>query len=68
MDTGTLNLFMKMLREDYKLNEAELQTLSRRLMADDREFDRVWRLYKNKSRTSRDGVDSFKPCLNELLS
>lgn len=68
MDTGTLNLFIKMVREDYKLSDEEIQILSHRLLADDREFEKAWRFYKNKGRNSRNGVDSFRPLLQELLN
>lgn len=68
MDTGHFNLFIKMVQEDYKLNQDQVEILSRRLLADDKEFEKVWKHYKNKSRTSRDGVDSFKPLLQELLN
>lgn len=66
MDSGKLNLFIKQIREDYKLSSEELQILAYRLMADDKEFDRVLRLYK--SRSVRSGVDSFKPFLTDLVT
>jgi hypothetical protein len=68
MDTGAFNLFIKMVQEDYKLNGGQIEVLSRRLLADEKEFDKVWTLYRNKARSSRGGVDSFKPFLQELLS
>lgn len=65
MDMGTLNLFIKMIREEYKLSVDELDVLTQRLMADDREFEKIWRLYKNKSHK---GVDKFRPLLLELIN
>lgn len=68
MDTGTLNLFAKMLREDCKLSEDEIQIVSHRLMADEKEFEQVWTLYKNRFFNGRNGVDPFWPLLQELLN
>ncbi len=67
MDIGAFNLFMKMIEEEYKLNFRELQKISRRLLADDAEFDKVWKQYRNKATRSRDGIDEFRPVLNELI-
>lgn len=64
MDMGKFNLFIKMIQEEYKLSESQLQTLTQRMLADDKEFERVWKSYKNKS--SRGGVDQFKFLLQEL--
>ena len=61
-------LFLKLVKEDYKLREEDLSRLSRRMMADEREFSRVWEIYKNKARQPKDGVDEFKSILNELLN
>lgn len=68
MNTGNLNLFIKMVKDDYKLDDNEVQILGRRLMADDKEFEKVWRLFKNKGGSFRGGVDPFRPLLMELIS
>ena len=67
MDMNNFNLFLKMLQEEYRLNPSELQTISHRMLADDVEFERVWKLYKNKSKSMKSG-DQFKATLRELLS
>lgn len=66
MDFNAFNLFIKMLREEYKLSEYQLQTVSRRLLADDKEFERVWKAYRSKSSLS--GVDEFRFLLQDLLN
>lgn len=66
MDMGKFNLFIKMIQEEYKLTEQQLQTLTQRMLADDKEFERVWKFYKSKS--SREGVDQFKFLLQELIN
>lgn len=68
MNLNNFNLFLKMIREEYKLSEAELETLAHRLLADEKEFERVWRLFINKSSRVRDGVDQFKFTLQELIA
>ncbi len=68
MDSGQLNLFLKMLREEYPLNESQIDILRHRLLADDKEFDKIWKLYKNKSSRVRGGVDPFKATLQDLIS
>lgn len=68
MDMGTFNLFIKMIREEYKLDEHEIEVLRQRLLADDREFDKVWRFYKNKSTKFAGGVDQFRSVLQDLLN
>jgi hypothetical protein len=68
MDMGNFNLFIKMIREEYKLDESQLQTMTYRLLADDKEFEKVWKLYKGKSRRISGGVDEFKFLLQELVS
>ena len=65
MNLGHLNLALKMIQEEYKLSNAQLQIISRRMMADDREFDRVWSLFKNR-RTGK--IDTFADTLRELLN
>lgn len=59
-------MFMKMVIDEYKLSKAEQETLLNRMLADDKEFERVWNTFKNKR--TRAGVDSFRSLLNELIS
>jgi len=66
MDLGNLNLFMKMVVDEYKLTKAEQETLLSRMLADDKEFERVWNTFKSKR--TRGGVDSFRALLSELIS
>lgn len=68
MDIGSFNLFLKLVQDDYKLNEAQLLIIRYRLMADDKEFEQVWRSYKDKSRLTKLGVDPFRPLLHDLLT
>ena len=68
MDMGVLQLAMKLIGEEYKLSDREVQVLTRRMLADDYEFERVWSQYRNKSRAFRGGVDKFKDLLKELLA
>lgn len=64
MNLGLLNLALKMIKEDYKLSDSEIQVLSRRLMADEREFEKVWHLFRNR----RSGkTDTFLETLTELI-
>lgn len=67
MNMGDFNLFMKMIEEEYKLNYRELQKISRRLLADDSEFEKVWKQYRSKASRSRSGIDDFRPVLQELI-
>ncbi len=67
IDLGELNLFIKMISEEYKLTNEELFTLSSRMMADDEEFKKVWKSYKNKTSIGAGGVDQFKHILFELI-
>jgi hypothetical protein len=65
MNFGQLSLALKMIQEEYKLSDAEVQIVSRRMMADEREFERIWNLFK----TRRPGkVDIFRETLKELLT
>lgn len=64
---GSFNLFIKMVKEEYALGDTELELLSQRLLADDKEFERVWRTYKNKGSISFGGVDRFKALLLDLI-
>ena len=65
MNLNQLNPALKMIQQDYKLTPLQLETLSRRLMADEREFERMWALY-NRRRTGKE--DIFLDTLLELLS
>lgn len=65
---GNLHLFIKMLREEYRLGEEDLWVLNNRMMADDKEFEKIWKLYKAKAKRTHNGVDEFRLLLNELLS
>lgn len=67
MDIGKFNLFIKMITEEYKLSEMQLETLTHRLLADDKEFEKVWNSFKNKSTSFKGGVDDFKFLLQELI-
>lgn len=67
MDLGAFNLFIKMIEDEYKLNPRELQKISQRLLADDAEFEKVWKLYRNKSFRARGRNDDFRPVLTELI-
>lgn len=66
MDIGAFNLFIKLVSDEYRLNHEETTRLSRRLLADDKEFERVWIAFKAKASIS--GVDHFKALLQELIS
>lgn len=65
---GTFNLFIKMIQEEYRLSSLQLDTLKTRMLADDKEFEKVWNLYKNKSKRFKGGVDDFKLMLQDLMS
>lgn len=65
---GNVNLFLKMIQEEYVLTDSELSLLTTRMLADDKEFEKVWRLYKNKASMNSGGVDLFKQLLRELIS
>jgi hypothetical protein len=67
MDMGSLHLFIKMIKLDYNLSDADVETLRNRMLADDREFEKVWKTYKNKARKTHKGVDQFQSMLNDLL-
>lgn len=57
-----------MVREDYALSDEQLDTLRNRMLSDDREFEKVWKAYKNKARKTNRGVDQFQAMLNDLLN
>lgn len=65
MNSGQLNFALKMIQEEYKLNDSQIIILSRRLMADDREFEKVWTQFKNRRQGKN---DTFVDMLRELLS
>lgn len=65
MNLGHLNLALKMIQEEYKLSKEQIQLLSSRLMADDKEFEKVWSQFKNRKLGK---VDTFRELLSELLS
>lgn len=65
MNVGQLNLALKMIKEDYKLSDQQILILSRRLMADEREFEKVWSAYKSR-RIGK--VDSFAELLRDLIN
>lgn len=65
MNTGQFSLALKMIQEDYKLDDSQMQVLSRRLIADDREFDRLWKAFKARRLGNS---DSFIDLLRELLA
>lgn len=67
MDMGNLQLFMKLIKDDYKLTDEQLDVLKNRMLADDKEFEKVWKLYKNKARKTHRGVDQFQSMLQDLL-
>jgi hypothetical protein len=68
MNTGTLNLFIKMVSSDYALDHEQANVLKNRMLADDREFERIWELYKSRARKTKKGVDQFASTLQELIS
>ena len=68
MNLGNLNLFIKMIAQEYPLSEREIAVLTSRLLADDKEFEKVWIRFKNKDQSFSKGVDPFKQLLLELIS
>jgi hypothetical protein len=67
MDMGHFNLFIKMIAEEYKLSRSELEVLTSRLLADDREFEKIWLFYK-KTKRHTSGVDNFRNILLDLIN
>lgn len=65
MNVGQLNLALKMIREEYKLSDSQVLIISRRMMADEREFERMWNLFKNR-RVGK--VDTFADFLRDLIN
>jgi len=68
MDSGKLNLFIKQISEEYALTQEQALILSHRLMADNLEFEKIWRAYRSKMGLSSTGVDKFRPVLQELIT
>lgn len=66
MDLDCFSLFLKMLVADYALAPSDIEKISDRLLADEVEFMRTWGQFQN--REILDGVDDFKPILEDLLS
>lgn len=65
MDLDRFSLFLKMLLSSYPLRDEDIEKISTRLLADEVEFFRVWTHFQN--REVLDGVDNFKPFLEDLL-
>lgn len=61
MDVGKLNFALKLIQDDFKLSEEQVLILQRRMLADDKEFEKVWSLYKNQKK-------KFRELLPDLLS
>jgi hypothetical protein len=66
MSLPRLELALTMIKNEYKLTSEQVTKIKRRLMADDKEFEKVWNTYQDK--VQRKGVDKFKDLLAELLS
>lgn len=65
MDLNHLNLFLKLLSVHYVLSDNDVAKISDRLLADDQEFLSLWQRFQD--RVILDGVDNFKPFLEDLL-
>lgn len=61
MDVGKLNFALKLIQDDFKLSDEQVLILQRRMLADDKEFEKVWTLYKNQKK-------KFRELLPDLLS
>lgn len=68
MDMGNLALAIKLIADEYKLSDREVTVFKNRMLGDSAEFERVWTLYKNRTRKTIKGVDGFKEILKDLLS
>ena len=66
MSMPRLELALTMIQNEYKLSPDQMLKIKRRLLADDKEFERVWMIYQDK--IQRKGVDKFKDLLAELLT
>ena len=65
MDLNHLSLFLKLLSINYVLSDNDMAKISDRLLADDQEFLSLWQKFQD--RLILDGVDNFKPFLEDLL-
>ncbi|MGE3608421.1 MAG: hypothetical protein AB7I27_02445 [Bacteriovoracaceae bacterium] len=65
MDIGQLNLFIKLISEEYNLDQAQIIKLSHRILSDEQEFFKIWSIYQNKKLYN--GVDPFKLILTDLV-
>ena len=65
MNLGQLNLALKMIQEEYKITDSQVQILSRRMMADEREFERMWNLFRNRRMGKS---DTFIELLRDLVN
>lgn len=54
MDMGKLSFALKLIQDEFKLSDDQVQILQRRMLADDKEFEKVWNLYKNQKKKFRD--------------
>jgi hypothetical protein len=68
MDMGNLALAIKLISQEYRLSDREVTVFKNRMLSDSSEFERVWSTYKNRTKVTIKGVDSFKELLKELLS
>lgn len=65
MDLDRFSLFLKMLLSEYPLDQEGINKITARLLADEVEFSKTWGQFQN--REVLNGVDSFKPILEDLL-
>lgn len=65
MKEKDLNYLLKLIREEFRLRDEEIQVLHNRLIADDREFDLLWKKYKKHTPGAQ---DRFIEVVRELLS
>ena len=68
IDLNDFTHALKLIAEEYRLNDKQVSKISRRLLADDSEFKRVWTYYIKRDKSIPGGADPFKDVLNELLS
>lgn len=68
MDMGHLALAIKLIADEYRLSDREIAVFKNRMLGDSAEFERVWNTYKNRTKKTVKGVDSFKELLKDLLS
>jgi hypothetical protein len=68
MDSGKFNLVIKLIKSEYGLTDSQVSVLTRRLLPDEQEFQRVWQAYQEHMTSgTADGVDAFKALLSELI-